>query len=322
MPPETDFLPTASWSVLRQRAALLRRVREFFDQRGFTEVETPVLSADVVVDRHLDPFATATAADGRRLWLQTSPEFAMKRLLAAGAGNIYQVAHAFRQGEIGRWHNPEFTLVEWYALGQDYEQGMRLLSELCEALLERGPAQGLTYREAFLRHAGLDPFTAADGELAAALGRRGIHAPDTLQAGDRDAWLDLVLVELVEPCLGRGRPTILCDYPPSQAALARIRPDAHPVAERFELYVEGLELANGYHELQDADTLRQRNRQNNAARARDGKPLLPEESRLLAAMAQGLPPCTGVALGFDRLVALAAGASSLAEVVAFPIDRA
>jgi elongation factor P--(R)-beta-lysine ligase len=324
----SDFLPTADWPALRLRAEMLRRVRGFFDARGFLEVETPILSADVVVDRHLDPLLTefvplAGAATGRRpLYLQTSPEFAMKRLLAAGGEAIYQVAHAFRQGEVGRLHNPEFTIVEWYRQRDDLAAGMQLLSDLAEALLERGPADRVTYADAFRQAAGVDPHRDSIDALRAALKKRGIVPPANLELEDRDGWLDLLLVELVEPTLGRPRPTILYDYPPSQAALARVRTANPPVAERFELYADGIELANGYHELLDADVLRARNRENNALRVRDGKSALPETSRLLQAMDYGLPPSTGVALGFDRCVMLAAGVNDIREVLPFPIDRA
>jgi elongation factor P--(R)-beta-lysine ligase len=326
--PPDDFRPTASWKNLRLRAALLRRVREFFDRRGFLEVETPILSADTVVDRHLDPFTTSVRAEPgkppRRLWLQTSPEQHMKRLLAAGAEAIYQVARVFRRDERGPRHNPEFTLVEWYRTGDGPEEGMTLLSELCEAMLARGPAERLSYHDAFERHAGGDPLAAGVEELAAAAEGLGITAPESLgrRECDRDDWLDLILAERIQPRLGDRRPTILYDYPASQAALARLKPDDPRVAERFELYVAGLELANGYHELTDAAELRRRFEAINARRAADGKPKLPEPSRLLRAMEAGLPPGVGVALGFDRLVMLAAGATRIEDVIAFPLDRA
>jgi lysyl-tRNA synthetase class 2 len=322
-----DYLPSATLENLRLRANLLRCAREFFHERGFLEVETPLLSADVVVDRHLDPISVTLADDprrpavGRSLWLQTSPEFGMKRLLAAGAEAIFQITRAFRNGETGPLHNPEFTMIEWYRAGDGMSEGMDLLSEFCESLLERGPAERLNYGEAFSRHVGLDPHLASDADLREAAKRHGIAAPTSL-GDDRDGWLDLLLVECVQPHLGRVRPTILFDYPASQAALARVREGSPPVAERFELYVEGIELANGYHELLDAAVLRSRMATANRQRVADGKPPLPESSRLLAAMDAGLPPCAGVALGFDRLVMIAAGASTLAEVMAFPIDRA
>jgi lysyl-tRNA synthetase class 2 len=349
---DRDFRPTATWPMLRRRAELLRALRAFFDERGFLEVETPCLSADIVIERHLQPWAACGAndwaagahvgwvkrsadppsstvrgemvrtADPTVRWLQTSPEFAMKRLLAAGATAIYQVARVFRAGEIGRLHNPEFTMVEWYRAGDDLAAGMQLLDELSQAMLGRGRAERLSYAEAFARHVEIDPHTATAAELwAAATGRR-LTIPEGLDRADRDLWLNLLLAELVEPKLGQGRPTLLYDYPASQAALALVRPGPPAVAERFELYVDGVELANGYHELLDADTLRARNRAVNAARAAEGLPTLPEESRLLSAMDHGLPPCAGVALGFDRLAMLALGASSVAEVMAFAGERA
>ncbi len=323
-----DFLPTASWDTLALRAKLLRRIRHFFDARGFLEVETPLLSADTVVDRHLDPLRVTLFDDprepnaGRTMWLQTSPEFAMKRLLAAGATAIYQITRAFRGGERGRLHNPEFTMVEWYRAGDGYLEGMQLLEELAETILERGSAERISYREAFQQHAGVDPHTAPVDSLEQSARQRGVAIPDGLARDDRDAWLNLLLAECVEPHLGRERPTILYDYPATQAALARVRDEDPPVAERFELYVRGIELANGYHELLDPATLRERNANVNLQRAADGKYTLPEDSRLLAAMDHGMPPCTGVALGFDRLVMIAAGAHSIDEVLPFPIERA
>jgi lysyl-tRNA synthetase class 2 len=188
--------------------------------------------------------------------------------------------------------------------------------------LARGAAERLSYTAAFECHIGIHPLAADVAALQKTAQERGVVAPESLGTDDRDAWLDLLLVELVEPHLGMDRPTILCDYPPSQAALAQTRQETHTVAERFELYVRGVELANGYHELLDAAVLRTRNREQNAWRRQDGKSPLPEESRLLTAMEHGLPACTGVALGFDRVVMLAAGVTSLTEVLAFPIDRA
>jgi lysyl-tRNA synthetase class 2 len=209
-------------------------------------------------------------------------------------------------------------MVEWYRVGDDYHAGMQLLADLAVELLGRGEPERVSYREAFVRHAGVDPFAASDQQLAIAAA--AIGGGDEFHG--RDQWLDLLLVKQVEPNLGTSQPAIVYDYPVSQSALARIRPGDVPVAERFELYVDGIELANGYHELLDADVLRARNQANNSARLADGKPSLPEESRLLAAMDQGLPPCSGTALGFDRLVMVASGAKSLSEVMSFPIERA
>lgn len=328
-----DFGPTASWENLRQRAELLKRTRAFFDERGFLEVETPLLSRDTVIDRHLDPLPVRLFDDarhpqlGERFWLQTSPEFGMKRLLAASAPSIYQITRAFRGGgERGELHNPEFTILEWYGLGHDYDRGMQFLSDFAEQIFARGPADRMTYRQAFQHFAKVDPLTATYDELRQALDRA---RPDNLvsalaeEAQDCDLLRDYLLTLVVEPKLGRPRPTIVCDYPASQAALAKLRDgNGVAVAERFELYVDGVELANGYHELLDAAALRERNRANNELRRGDGKYTLPEESRLLAAMEHGLPSCAGCALGFDRLVMVALGAKNIREVIALPIERA
>jgi lysyl-tRNA synthetase class 2 len=231
------------------------------------------------------------------------------------------VTRAFRAGEIGPLHNPEFTIVEWYLPGDDMAAGMQLLSDLGETLLGRGPARLLNYAAAFQQHVGLDPHRASVAELRTAATACGVSAPDSL-GDDRDGWLDLLLTERIQPHLGRREPTIVYDYPASQAALARIREGDPVIGERFELYVDGIELANGYHELLDPAELRRRQAETNAHRRADGRAVLPEESRLLAAMDAGLPAATGVALGWDRLVMIAAGASSIREVMAFPIDRA
>ena len=322
-----DFLPTAPLGNLALRAQLLRRVREFFDGRGFLEVQTPVLSADTVVDRHLDPLAVMLFDDprepsvGRTLWLQTSPEFGMKRLLAAGAQAIYQVTPVFRGGERGAWHNPEFTIVEWYRVGDAMHEGMQLLSDLAAHALGVGAAERVSYRQAFVRRVGLDPLRASIDDLERTAARRGAAAPPGL-GDDRDAWLDLLFTECVQPHLGRECATILYHYPASQAMLARLCDEDPTVAERFELFIGGVELANGYHELLDADVLQQRSAAANRQRAADGKYTLPENNRLLSAMRHGLPPCTGVALGFDRLTMLAAGVADIGQVLAFPVERA
>jgi lysyl-tRNA synthetase class 2 len=305
---------------------LLARLRKFFEDRDFLEVETPLLSHDTVVDRHIDPLAVTLFADprqpqlGTRMWLQTSPEFAMKRLLAAGAERIYQIARAFRGGESGALHNPEFTLVEWYRVGDSMAEGMQLLSDLIGELLGTPEAERLSYRDAFLKHARIDPHQASLPELSRLAEARNISVP--CRMSDRDDWLNLLLAEIIEPQLGLDRPVILFDYPVSQAALACLRDGDPPVAERYELYHRGVELANGYHELRDVAEFRERNRRANAERVADGRSALPEDSRLLPAMRHGLPDSCGAALGFDRCVMLAAHAPSVRDVIAFPTDLA
>lgn len=323
----SDFAPTASWETLRQRGALLRRLRGFFDERNFLEVETPLLSADTVVDRHLEPIRVEPSTDRdanarSSKWLQTSPEFGMKRLLAAGGEAIYQVTRAFRSDEQGTLHNPEFTIAEWYRVGDGLEAGIELLAELSASLLDSPEVKRISYGAAFQRYAGVDPHRAQLSELRSVAVNQNIEFPAGYDVADRDDWLDLLLVGCVEQHLGCDAPTIVYDYPASQAMLARIRLGEPSVAERFELYVDGIELANGYHELLDADELRGRNSRVNAQRQADGKAVLPESSRLLAAMDHGLPDCCGVALGFDRLVMVATGMKDIRDVIAFPFDRA
>jgi lysyl-tRNA synthetase class 2 len=325
--------------MLRFRAALLWRLRQFFEDRGFLEVETPILSHDAVADLHIDPIPVLLLRDardlksGRAMWLQTSPEFGMKRLLAAGAQRIYQVTKAFRTGECGARHNPEFTIAEWYQVGDSLQAGMELLADLARALLAVEQVETLSYESAFTRHVGVNPHTATPEQFAERA--RRLHlAPPANPSGQKDDWLNYLLAECVEPNLGQSSPVILYDYPATQAALAQVRTvsphsrsnsatpqPSYQVAERFELYFHGVELAHGYHELLDADELRERTTAANRARQIDGRYPVPEASRLLDAMDHGLPPCSGAALGFDRLVMVAAGKTTLADVIAFPIDR-
>jgi lysyl-tRNA synthetase class 2 len=324
----SPFLPAAAWPRLQARSGLLRRLRRFFDDRDFVEVETPLLSADTVVDRHLDPFPVTLFQDpsrpdqGPRFWLQTSPEFCMKRLLAAGAERIYQVTRAFRGGERGPLHNPEFTIVEWYRVGDGAVEGRQLLAELACEMLGTASVDAISYRDAFQQSLGLDPLLASQSELARAAAKSSAAPWASADEVDRDTWLDFLLATCVQNQLGRERPVIVYDFPPSQAGLSRVRRDQPPVAERFELYFRGVELANGYHELLDADELLERSARANQQRVAAGKYSLPEQNRLLPALRAGLAPCAGAALGFDRLVMLATGAATIDEVLAFPIDRA
>jgi lysyl-tRNA synthetase class 2 len=316
-----DWQPSADWPVLRLRAELLRQTRNFFHTQHFLEVETPLLSAETVVDAQIEPLGVRVGGGGKKYWLQTSPELCMKRMLSAGGKAIYQITRAFRGEECGPLHNPEFTLIEWYRVGDAMREGMDFLSDLFQALMKTSEAKKISYRDAFLEFAEIDPFTTDAPEFAQVATANGLAVPAQL-GDDVDAWRDLLLLEMVMPHLGIGTPTILYDYPASQAALAKVRDEPIPVAERFELFYEGIELANGYHELCDPLELEHRTAKANEQRTAQGRPALPQSRRLQAAMEAGLPPATGVALGFDRLVMLAAGKKELAEVMTFTLDRA
>jgi lysyl-tRNA synthetase class 2 len=312
--------PTATFAALKSRAAMLARVRQFFAQRAVMEVETPHLSAAAVSDPQLHSLVTQVAGLRGARYLHTSPEYAMKRLLAAGSGDIYQVCKVFRDEEQGRWHNPEFTMIEWYRLGFDdaalMDEVEALLAHLFAGLREIEPAERLTYAAALQRHAGVDAFACGDHELLQAAVRHGIHCDSEL---DRDGKLDLLMGLVVGPRLGFDRPCFVCDYPASQAALARLKNGS--VAARFELYMDGLELANGFHELAQAAEQRARFMADLGLRQARGQVQPPLDENLLAALEQGLPDCAGVALGFDRLLAVALGAARLSEAMSFSIDN-
>lgn len=323
-----DWRPSAALDTLRLRARLRARVREFFAVRGVLEVETPMLSAAAAPAPHLDSLTVAYhgphAPPSGRLYLHTSPEFPMKRLLAAGSGSIYQLCRVFRDGEAGARHNPEFTLLEWYRTGFDLprliDEVEALLRAVLAGLRELPQAVHRSYRELFREYAGVDGLTAGAAELRACLERHGHRPPPGMPDDDPDPWRDLLLTHLIEPRL-RGL-VFVSGYPASQASLARIEAGDPPVAARFECYLDGVELANGFHELGAAAEQRRRFEAENTARAAAGRPVLPLDERLLAALAAGLPDCSGVALGFDRLVMHAAGAERIDAVLAFGIARA
>ncbi len=318
-----DWRPLTSRPALELRANMLGATRAFFAQRAVLEVQTPILSAAAITDPQIESLSTRITGHSRPFYLNTSPEFAMKRLLAAGSGDIYQICRVFRDGEQGRWHEPEFTMLEWYRTGFDDHALMDEVAALLSAILPAGtlrePPEKLTYRDALLRHAQVDSATDDVAALAAAARRLGVGYEGEL---DRDGHLDLLMSLVAGPRLGRGRACFICDYPASQAALARLKPGPPPVAARFELYLEGIELANGFHELTDAAEQRRRFEQELSVRERRGQALPPVDERLLGALAAGVPECAGVALGFDRLVAVAMGAPGLAPAISFGISNA
>ncbi len=305
---------------------MIGTVRAFFQQRGVLEVETPVLSRTAATDPAIDPFQSRWEGPGGPcdLWLQTSPEFAMKRLLAAGSGPIWQLCKVFRQGEVGRRHNPEFTLLEWYRPGYDHHALMGEVEALLRAIptlsLPTVPFPRITWRAAFVRWTGVDPLLEPVSRLRECARDHAIEVSG-LELEDRDGWCDLLLSHLIEPALAGEGALFIHDYPASQAALARLLPGEPPVAARFELYLDGIELANGYHELSDAKEQRARFEAENRERVRQGRAELPIDQRLLEALEHGLPDCAGVALGLDRLLLCATGATALDQVIAFPFSR-
>ena len=312
--------PAAEFAAIRHRAELLFTLRSFFSERTILEVETPLLCSSGITDPSIEPF-TAIGSDARPepRFLQTSPEYAMKRMLAAFGEPVFQIAKAFRDGEVGSRHNPEFSLLEWYRPGFDHHQLMEEVADLVQACLGVRPVEKYSYRQLFLVRLELDPFTASIARLESVA--RDHLDPGSL-AGDRDLWLDLLMSHVLEPGLGNGSLCFVYDYPASQAALARVvRDNAVSVGQRFELYVDSMELANGYCELTDAVEQRQRFEHDNAVRVARGRQNLPVDENLLAALEQGLPDCSGVALGIDRLLMLMTGASHIKDVLAFDWER-
>jgi lysyl-tRNA synthetase class 2 len=323
-----QWQPSTTIPQLRQRALVLEQIRDFFRDRNLLEVDTPIMSHCGVSDPHIDSIPVAYTPDGaassQTMWLMSSPEYAMKRLLAAGSGSIFQIAKAFRNGEAGRRHNPEFTLLEWYRVGFDLESLMQEVAALVDRVLE--PKLGLlqwhywSYREAFARVLKLDPHAATDAELrACALAHVDIHMDD---ATPRDTWFDLLMSHCIEPVLPPA--CFIYDYPASQAALARLGVDEQgaAIARRFEVYINGVELANGYQELTNAKEQKQRFWADNQARQVLHKTPMSADQRLIEALHSGLPDCSGVALGIERLLMLALGEADIASVMAFNHPRA
>jgi len=324
-PPDQSWKPSASLDALKSRARQLSYVRDFFAARGVLEVETPALASHGANDLNIDSVAVTLAPlpgiGSSNAWLQSSPEYHMKRLLSAGTGPIYQVARAFRNGERGVRHNPEFSLLEWYRPGFDDLDLMAEVAALVCGWLELPVPERLTYREAFRRYSGVDAFTASDSDVAQQC-ERWVGKALAVRLS-RDECLDVLMSHEIEPALRHLPPTFLCHYPASQAALAKTSvSEGMTVAHRFELYVEGLELCNGYWELTDAGEQRRRFNLDNQSRRATGKPDMGIDQRLLAAMESGLPECAGVALGLDRLLMLKLGTRDIAGTLSFPVERA
>ncbi|ELA7317720.1 elongation factor P--(R)-beta-lysine ligase [Vibrio alginolyticus] len=322
---QTNWQPTASIDQLRQRATLIASIRQFFADRQVMEVDTPAMSHATVTDIHLHTFQTEFVgpgyADGSKLFFMTSPEFHMKRLLAAGSGCIYQINKAFRNEENGRYHNPEFTMLEWYRVGFDHHKLMDEMDDLLQLVLKCGAAQRMTYQQAFIDVLGVCPLEGSMIELKAAaskLGLSDIAEPEE----DRDTLLQLLFSVGVENKIGQDVPAFVYNFPASQAALAKINPQDHRVADRFEVYFKGIELANGFHELDNPKEQLARFEQDNAKRIEMGLKPQPIDYHLISALEAGLPDCAGVALGIDRLIMLALGCDHIDQVTAFPFPIA
>ncbi|WP_455223360.1 elongation factor P--(R)-beta-lysine ligase [Kaarinaea lacus] len=319
--------PNASFEILRLRASVYATIREFFGERSVWEVDTPSLSLATTTDPNIRSFETHFLGSGevgpQRMYLITSPEFHMKRLLSAGSGSIYQICHVFRQSELGSQHNPEFTMLEWYRVGMHYHELMNEVAELVSLLLEyeQQDSEYLTYQEAFLRYAQIDPLAASLEELRQQAQHAGLTLPPS-EREDKDLYLDYLMSTQVQPQLGKGHLTFIYEYPASQCALARIASDNSQVSERFELFIEGIELANGFHELADGEQQLQRFQTELDRRAKMGIESTAIDQHLIAALGAGLPDCSGVALGLDRLIQFMSSKKTLNDILAFPFNRA
>ncbi|KXJ60086.1 MAG: poxB regulator PoxA [Alteromonas sp. Nap_26] len=320
-----NWQPTTTSEARIARAALLRLIRDFFYTRSVLEVDTPLLSAGTVTDEHLEAFETpfhfSSTGESVRLFLQTSPEYAMKRLLCAQSGSIYQICKAFRHEGEGRWHNPEFTMLEWYRIDFDHFALMNEVDELLQLVLNTQAGEQISYQRAFIEYLDVDPLKTCDEVLVDIMSKENIdiHAPETLSF---DSKLQLLFSYCIEPKIGQQRPCFVYNFPASQAALAKINESDPRVADRFEVYFKGVELANGFNELSAAQEQRNRFQQDNEKRQQAELATKPIDENFLCALEAGLPSCAGVALGIDRLLMLKIGAQHIQEVINFPVSRA
>lgn len=323
-----DWQPAVELRQLRQRAQLLAGIRQFFAERGVLEVETPLLCHATGTDPNLDFFASRfnTGVQPETLFLQTSPEFAMKRLLAAGSGSIYQICKAFRNGEAGRFHNPEFTILEWYRVGFGLPQLMDEVADLLKPLLSPAlpnlAVMQTGYRQLFLDATGLDPLVFDRSGYRQFAVVNAYPEADDLCGDDHALWLDFLFSHRVQQAMPPDTICLVYDYPAIQSSLARVHPGDPRLAERFEVFVNGMELGNGFFELADASEQAARFEREIAYRRRHGLAAVDKDERLLAALRAGLPDCSGVAIGLDRLLMLAGACAHIEQVLAFPFARA
>ena len=325
-----NWQPSAAFQTLKNRADFLNQIRRFFQERDVLEIETPLLCQSAAPDINIHPIPVLYHGDHQAKqnknayhYLQTSPEFAMKRLLASGSGPIFQICKAFRNDEVGRLHNPEFTLLEWYRPQFDHHDLMKEMDELLMALLGTEPAEYMSYAALFQQFLNLNPHETTVDELQTSALEHNIHlSPEIFKTLNVNDWLDILLTHCIEPHLGLKRPLMIYDFPVSKAALAKVREGNPSVAERFEVYFQGIELANGYHELTDADIQLTRFQKDCALRKTLGLLPIPIDPFLIGALRAGLPSSAGVALGVDRLFMLKEGCQTIDEVIAFTTDRA
>lgn len=313
--------PYADKRLIKLRAETYIKIRQFMAERNIMEVETPVLSHATATDMQLNSFRSEYSSpqsnSGKILYLQTSPEYAMKRLLASGTGAIYQISRVFRNEEQGKYHNPEFTMLEWYQPGYGHHQLMQEL-EILLNLFAMNHCEKISYGEIFLEHTGLDPHTCDTNELKSMAQQHGLSS--TIE--ERSVLLDFIFSDKITSTLGDTRPLFVYDYPACQSALAKLSNTTPKVAERFELFINGMEIANGFHELTDADEQLARFEQDLTLRKKENRPDLPIDHLFLDALKQGLPDCAGVAVGIDRLLMVMTGINDICEVLGFPIERA
>ncbi|CRK85478.1 Elongation factor P--(R)-beta-lysine ligase [Candidatus Providencia siddallii] len=322
----SDWQPTSSIINLLQRAKIINEIRRFFSDRCILEVETPAISQFTVTDVHLSPFKTYLKKQGSKneninMYLISSPEYHMKRLLAAGSGPIYQLCHSFRNKEIGRYHNPEFTILEWYRPHFDIYHLINEVDDFLQQILECSNTELLSYQQAFLRYLNIDPFSSEKNKLYEVA--KSLNLENFIkQEEDKDVLLQLLFTVGIEPYIGKEKPTTIYHFPATQASLAKISQEDHRVSERFEVYYKGMELANGFHELTDVIEQRRRFELDNNKRSALGLQVRKIDEYFLSALASGLPDCSGVAIGIDRLIMIALKAEKITDVITFPITIA
>ncbi|MFH1759828.1 MAG: EF-P lysine aminoacylase EpmA [bacterium] len=305
--------PQTLLQIIKLRARLLEKIRAFFLSRNIFETKTPILGNYSNIDPNIEPISVMLG--NKKMFLHTSPEPAMKKLLCRGSGSIFQICEVFRNDERGKLHNPEFTMVEWYCIGMDHHDLMAQVNDLADMVLHCGTVRKMKYACAFEEHAGINPLRASCSEIYARIIKLGLNPDQAIDRTNIDQCLEFLFSAKVSPNLGMEQPVFMYDYPASQCGLAKLNIDNPCTARRFELFIKGIEICNGYHELTDSEEYMRRFEKINRERMASGKPHLPVDMELINLIGQGLPDCAGVALGFDRLVMLAAGAESLDQVM-------